>query len=278
MIPVKGHEDNVPARVLSQLELKRFQRDGLLTDFQLYSAERAGAIGAALREVLSLPSTAPGHQALSLEQRRVFDRHLDRRLVYELCALPQIIRPITQILGHDVMLFRTQFFEKPPHGLEIPWHQESYFWGVERRFVTMWLAVDDATSENGAMRVITGSHTQTREHLPVPPDSHYWSTFTRAAVPRESDRIVDCSMPAGYFMLFDDLLHNSPSNSTALPRLSFTARYARPDFARVNDDADFPDQGCMMVSGHKRNSRLRFLSPPDSGPGLAGVWALQEAV
>jgi ectoine hydroxylase-related dioxygenase (phytanoyl-CoA dioxygenase family) len=275
---VKRHEDSVPARSLSPLELKRFQREGLLTDFQLYSAERAEAIRAALRDVLSHPSTGPGHQALQPEQRRVFDRHLDRRLVYELCTLPQIIRPITQILGNDVMLFRTQFFEKPPQGLEIPWHQESYFWGVEGGFVTMWLAVDDVTPENGAMRVITGSHTQTREHLPIPPDSHYWSTFTRAAIPRESDRIVYCSMPAGHFMLFDDLLHNSLSNSTALPRLSFTARYARPDFARVHDHADPPDQGCVMVSGNKRNSGLRFLAPPDNGPGLAGIWALQETL
>jgi hypothetical protein len=275
---VKRHKDSVPARFLSRLELKRFQREGLLTDFQLYSAERAGAIRAALREVLSLPSTAPCHQAFPPAQQFGFDRHLDRRLVYELCTLPQIIRPITQILGNDVMLFRTQFFEKPPQGREIPWHQESYFWGVEKGFVTMWLAVDEATPENGAMRVITGSHTHTREHLPVPPDSHYWSTFTRAAIPRESDRIVDCSMPAGYFMLFDDLLHNSASNSTALPRLSFTARYARPEFARIHDGADYPDHGCVMVSGHKGNSGLRFLSPPDSGLGLAGIWAFQEAV
>ncbi len=72
-------------------------------------------------------------------------------------------------------------------------------------------------------------------------------------------------------MLFDDLLHNSPSNSTALPRLSFTARYARPDFARAHDHADYPDKGCVMVSGHKRNSGLCFLSPPDNGPGLAAV-------
>lgn len=265
------HENHVPVRSLSQLELQRFQREGLLTDFQLYSAERAEAIRVALRNVLSHPSTAPCHQALQPEQRLAFDRHLDRRLVYELCTLPQILRPIMQILGNDVMLFRTQFFEKPPHGLEIPWHQESYFWGVAGGFVTMWLAVDDATPENGAMRVITGSHIETREHLPVPPDSNYWSTFTRAAVPRESDPIVDCSMPAGHFMLFDDLLHNSPSNSTALPRLSFTARYARPDFARAHDHADYPDKGCVMVSGHKRNSGLCFLSPPDNGPGLAAV-------
>lgn len=275
---MKRHKDSVPARFLSRLELKRFQREGLLTGFQLYPAERAGAIRAALREVLSLPSTAPCHQAFPPAQQFGFDRHLDRRLVYELCTLPQILGPITQILGNDVMLFRTQFFEKPPQGREIPWHQESYFWGVEKGFVTMWLAVDEATPENGAMRVITGSHTHTREHLPVPPDSHYWSTFTRAAIPRESDRIVDCSMPAGYFMLFDDLLHNSASNSTVLPRLSFTARYARPEFARIHDGADYPDHGCVMVSGHKGNSGLRFLSPPDSGPGLAGIWALHESV
>jgi hypothetical protein len=72
-------------------------------------------------------------------------------------------------------------------------------------------------------------------------------------------------------MLFDDLLHNSPPNRTALPRLSLTARYARPDFARVHQLANYPDHGCLMVSGHKRDSGLRFLSPPDSGPGLADV-------
>jgi hypothetical protein len=263
---VKRHDDSL--RSLSPLELARFRTEGLLTDFKLYSAERAGAIRDALQDVLSHPSTAPYHQVFPLEDRRVFDRHLDRRLVYELCTLPQIIHPITQILGDDVMLFRSQFFEKPPHGPEIPWHQESYFWGVEKGWVTMWLAVDEATPENGAMRVITGSHTQTREHLSVPPNSHYWSTFTRAAIPRESDRIVDCSMPAGHFMLFDDLLHNSLSNSTALPRLSFAARYARPDFAMVHDLANY---GCVMVSGRKRDSGLRFLPPPDDGPCLAGV-------
>ena len=42
-------------------------------------------------------------------------------------------------------------------------------------------------------------------------------------------------------MLFDDLLHNSLANPTALPRLSFTARYARPDFADVHDIANYPE-------------------------------------
>ena len=269
-------EDSIPVRSLSPLELDSFHCEGLLTGFQLYSAERAGTIRAALQDVLSLPSTAPCHQVFPPEQRLVFDRHLDCRLVYELCTLPQVIGPITQILGDDVMLFKSQFFEKPAHGPEIPWHQESYFWGT-KGWVTMWLAVDEATPENGAMRVITGSHSHTREHLPVAPNSHYWNTFTRAAEPCESDPIVDCSMPAGHFMLFDDLLHNSVSNSTGLPRLSFTARYARPDFAGVHGLANYPDHGCLMVSGHERDSGLRFLSPPDRGPGLPDISSIRAA-
>src|SRR5690349_16150109 len=109
--PVKRHEKSVPPRSLNPRELETFQREGLLTDFQLYSAERASAIRTALRDVLSHPPIAPCHQTFPPEQQFGFDRHLDRRLVYELCTLPQIIRPLTQILGNDVMLFRTQFFE-----------------------------------------------------------------------------------------------------------------------------------------------------------------------
>lgn len=265
---MKRHEDSVPVRSLSSLELETFQREGLLNGFQLYPPERARPLRDALQDVLSHPSTAPCHQGFPLKAQLEFDRHLDRRLIYELCTLPQIIGPIKQILGDDVMLFKSQFFAKPPGGLEIPWHQESYFWEVQRGWITMWLAVDDATPENGALRVITGSHSHTREHFPVPPDSNYWSTFKLAAIPGESDRIVDCSMPAGHFMLFDDLLHNSPCNPTALPRLSFTARYARPDF----DVHDIPDYPNLMVSGDQKDSALCFVAPPDSGPGLADVW------
>src|SRR5438105_13234807 len=100
------HENSEPAQSLSQLELKRFQREGLLTDFQLYSAERAGAIRAALRDVLSFPSIAPCHQAVPPEQQRVFDRHLDRRLVYELCTLPQIIQSAVKVSVKHALLFR----------------------------------------------------------------------------------------------------------------------------------------------------------------------------
>jgi len=250
--------------------LERFQRDGLLTGFQLYSAELATPMRAALRKALTRPSTAPSHRAFPLEDQLYFDRHLDCRLVYELCALPQIIRPLNQILGDDVMLFRSQFFQKPAHGPEIPWHQESYFWR-QKGWVTMWLAVDETTPENGAMRVIIGSHSTTREHLPLPPGNDYWNTFSDAATPRAADRIVDCSMPAGHFMLFDDLLHNSLPNSTALPRLSLAARYARPDFPRVHDLAGYADHACVMVSGDRRNSAARFISAPESGPGLADM-------
>ncbi|MCZ7649336.1 MAG: phytanoyl-CoA dioxygenase family protein [Planctomycetota bacterium] len=43
------------------------------------------------------------------------------------------------------------------HGNEVPWHQDTSYWGQEKR-MTCWLAIDDATPENGCMRMIPGSH------------------------------------------------------------------------------------------------------------------------
>jgi hypothetical protein len=76
--PVKRHEDSVPARSLSQLELKRFEREGLLTDFQLYSAERAGAIRDALRMCSRTHRPRPAIKRFSRNSGSAFDRHLDR--------------------------------------------------------------------------------------------------------------------------------------------------------------------------------------------------------
>ena len=51
-------------------------------------------------------------------------------------------------------------FCKPPFtGKAIPWHQDGQYWPI-RPIATcsVWMALDDATPENGCMRFIPGSH------------------------------------------------------------------------------------------------------------------------
>jgi ectoine hydroxylase-related dioxygenase (phytanoyl-CoA dioxygenase family) len=54
----------------------------------------------------------------------------------------------------------SQVFCKPPvTGKAIPWHQDGQYWPI-RPIATcsVWIALDDATPENGCMRYIPGSH------------------------------------------------------------------------------------------------------------------------
>ena len=67
---------------------------------------------------------------------------------------------VEQLIGPDIILWGVTLFSKPAGtGLEVPWHQDGHYWPMRPRATcTLWIALDDSTSENGCMRVIPGSH------------------------------------------------------------------------------------------------------------------------
>ena len=63
-------------------------------------------------------------------------------------------------VGPDIALFASHYICKPPSdGHAVLWHQDGSYWPLEpMEVVTLWLAVDDSTPENGCMRVIPRTH------------------------------------------------------------------------------------------------------------------------
>ena len=59
-----------------------------------------------------------------------------------------------------VRLWHDQIISKPPEeNGHFHFHQDFYLWPLrDPRIVTCWLALDDATPENGCMHVVPGSH------------------------------------------------------------------------------------------------------------------------
>lgn len=72
-----------------------------------------------------------------------------------------------EIIGPDIALFTAHYVCKPPFdGQPILWHQDGAYWKLNpMRAVTVWLAIDESTPENGCLQVIPGSH---REPLHTP--------------------------------------------------------------------------------------------------------------
>ena len=76
------------------------------------------------------------------------------------CLNDKILDLVEQLLGNKFALWNSSFFAKPAHnGFETPWHQDGQYWPINPLATcTVWLAIDDATEENGCLRFIKGSH------------------------------------------------------------------------------------------------------------------------
>jgi phytanoyl-CoA hydroxylase len=80
-------------------------------------------------------------------------------------------RPVLQIvnalLGPRVDCFLSQFIFKNPGAWGQPWHQDALYFPFDRSpQVGLWLAVSEATLENGVLHVLPGSHSEPlHEHV-----------------------------------------------------------------------------------------------------------------
>ena len=71
--------------------------------------------------------------------------------------------------GPSLDCFLSQFIFKNPGAWGQPWHQDSYYFPFDpaRPIVGVWLAVTEATLENGCLHVLPGSHREpVHEHVP----------------------------------------------------------------------------------------------------------------
>ena len=70
-------------------------------------------------------------------------------------------RPARQLLGGPVRFWHDQLFCKPSkQGGVVAWHQDYSYWTRTQpmQHLTCWLGLDDATTENGCLQYIPGSH------------------------------------------------------------------------------------------------------------------------
>jgi ectoine hydroxylase-related dioxygenase (phytanoyl-CoA dioxygenase family) len=81
-------------------------------------------------------------------------------VVREFCLQPALVQLTTEIIGDDVDLYWDQsVFKEPEVPREFPWHQDDGYTPVDPSpYLTLWLALNDATIENGCISVLPGQH------------------------------------------------------------------------------------------------------------------------
>lgn len=72
---------------------------------------------------------------------------------------PAIVRFLNAVIGPDVKAMQSMLFVKPPGKPGQPWHQDEHFIPTrDRSLCGVWIALDDADTENGCLWVLPGSH------------------------------------------------------------------------------------------------------------------------
>ena len=73
---------------------------------------------------------------------------------------PRVVNVIEDLMGPNIKLYYDQVFAKPPFDKANRYHQDSVFWKffASNFQITCQGLLDDATTDNGCVRVIPGSH------------------------------------------------------------------------------------------------------------------------
>jgi phytanoyl-CoA hydroxylase len=236
--------------VLSQHQLDEFKRTGHLTvpdvfsgaeiraaldDLEIWSEEFLRAMTEEQRRWY-LERNRGGGPLLRKLDNPVFHRPVFKQLA-ENASLAEMVE---QLIGGGVSVFFSQVFMKPPEvGGMKPIHQDNFYFGPDDldAMVTVWIALDEATTENGCL--------------------HYSNLHQTAVVPHEapSDEPFNLQIPAAIADRFEMLPapvpqggvsfhhgntpHQSSENRSTRPRRAVALHYMRSGTRLINPALEF---------------------------------------
>lgn len=202
--------------------LESWGNDGyVLVDEPLLAPERFDQLGTILDE------------HLAVHGERIFDEldmpHVRDARLLDVLLDDRVLDLVEPITGPDIVLWSSGFICKLPYvGPPTPWHSDTAYWegrlDSNERIVTVWLAIDRSSAENGCMRVVPGSHRN--------PESSYRmrdpeATFFRSeAVDVDESAAVDLELEPNHCSLHDGrILHGARANTSPHRRAGYTMRY-----------------------------------------------------
>jgi phytanoyl-CoA hydroxylase len=216
-----------------------YLKDGYLTVNGFYTSDEVKAGIQGLSDLIMGKNEAFKHiqfeprlkqeqiDKMGLEEREYAVRKLmsfcpyDARL-HAMAFHPVLMATLEKIFGEPVQCIQEMALLKPPQGSEKPWHQDkAYFnYAVDTRVVGVWIALDEATVENGCMHVLPGAHKQGAiYHYPV----RDWQICDRDMYEK---KIMACPLEPGGLLLFDGLMpHGTPVNLSNKRRRALQFHY-----------------------------------------------------
>jgi phytanoyl-CoA hydroxylase len=158
---------------------------------------------------------------------KVFKLHRDS-VFADFATSAEVTDLVAELVGPRLDCFLSQFIFKNPGAWGQPWHQDSVYFPFDppRPILGVWLAVTEATLQNGCLHVLPGSHREPiHEHVADRrPGANYGYI---EIVDHDMGAAEPVLMEPGDLLLFDShLMHRSTDNESDGIRAAMVYHYA----------------------------------------------------
>lgn len=220
-------EYGVTASILSTTHQEALNREGYAVFRNVIAADWLESLRAAFDDGCAKDSSLPVNSVIKESGTRHIDNLVSRGPVFErVCTHPLVLAAVSHVLHVPFRLAQMNGREPLPgyglQGLHADWTSRAK--GEPYRIVTAIWLLDDFTSENGATRVVPGTHRllhQRPKRFADPASRH-----------QEQEIIV---APAGSVLLFNGhLWHSGTRNQTNLRRRVLQCSFVGRDEVRFN--------------------------------------------
>ena len=179
----------------------------------------------------------------------------------DLAAHPKLLDAVRQLLGDDLLLFRSTLMLKPAlHGSVHAFHQDSAYWPMDPpSLVTVSIALNDSSAENGCIQVI--------------PESHKWGMQDWGLIAQDKNkpltdredldlsRLTQVPLRAGSALMFHSLVvHGSGPNNSPRPRHTALYAYFPPTVAYRPKPGGARERTVPVIHGLGGRSELTLVA------------------
>lgn len=279
---------------LTEQEINNFRKNGYHGPFTVYEPNEMDEILKKLRyQVLDRTNSIYKMDSAVSEINNIsnYDRHLDVPFLKDHIKNPIIADKLVDILGDDVLCWRSEWFPKYPKEKGTHWHQADTFefatgqplisWPQKEDFggcITVWTALTDTNVDTACLKFMPGTHKEMfydesmgSQYNADEADNGFFGYDYKNMqknedwVPDESNS-VSMEMKAGQSLIFwSTLMHASHPHLglTDKFRLAYVSRYV-PDMVDVypGNPKTFKGFGallslekykCVVVAGENKN-------------------------
>ena len=254
------HQGEGPYTTITETQARAYRELGGFVYEDAFSHEEIAAVREALDPLhedanAALAGLAPDAPSISRADEIVFNAHLVTKsdVARQFASHPVFVGLCRDLLAAPARLYWDQLVYKHRSPAEFPWHQDNGYTFVEpQQYLTCWVALTDATLDNGCPAIAPGLH----HHGTL---RHRWTDLGFRCLPpgdcaQHGFEELPLPLNAGSIAVFSSLTpHRTGPNRTDSTRKAYILQYA-PDGAVVHQRdgrrvrADAPDRQFLVTS------------------------------